>query len=119
MEVLYYIFIYFLLFIYWFSFIFCFKRRLLKELNELANDPPAFIRIDQESVYKNLTECVILIYNLLTVFLHLKLFWLFIFVRWTVELDGAPGSIYSNEHFRLKFIFSSKYPFDSPQGMPR
>lgn len=25
------------------------------------------------------------------------------------------GTLYAGEHFKLQFIFSEKYPFDSPQ----
>ena len=29
-------------------------------------------------------------------------------------MDGAEGTLYSGEHFRVSFKFTEKYPFDSP-----
>ena len=34
---------------------------------------------------------------------------------WIVDLDGAPGTLYDEEHFQLQFKFGPRYPFDSPQ----
>eukprot|EP00051_Salpingoeca_urceolata_P010653 m.130673 g.130673 ORF g.130673 m.130673 type:complete len:159 (+) comp16798_c1_seq4:129-605(+) len=34
---------------------------------------------------------------------------------WTVQLSGAPGSIYEGEVFTLQISFVGKYPFESPE----
>ena len=31
-----------------------------------------------------------------------------------VNMDGAEGTLYSGEHYRVSFKFTEKYPFDSP-----
>nr|XP_028592527.1 ubiquitin-conjugating enzyme E2 W isoform X2 [Podarcis muralis] len=50
--------------------------------------------------------------------LILKVFFLLPFhVRWIVDMEGAPGTLYEGEKFQLLFKFSSRYPFDSPQVM--
>lgn len=36
-------------------------------------------------------------------------------VRWVVDIEGAPGTLYEGERFQLGFKFTSRYPFDSPQ----
>eukprot|EP00898_Chlorokybus_atmophyticus_P002816 jgi/Chlat1/3535/Chrsp23S03797 len=36
-------------------------------------------------------------------------------VPWVIVLHGAPGTVYDNEHFRLKVDFPSTYPMESPQ----
>lgn len=36
-------------------------------------------------------------------------------LRWIVDMEGAPGTLYEGEKFQLLFKFSSRYPFDSPQ----
>lgn len=58
----------------------------------MTKDPPTGVKIDIDDVLKDLTE-------------------------WNVELDGAPGSLYHGEQFRLQFKFTARYPFDSPQVM--
>ena len=35
--------------------------------------------------------------------------------EWIIHLDGPQGTLYNEEKFQLKFKFSQKYPFDSPQ----
>ncbi|RLW13237.1 hypothetical protein DV515_00000336 [Chloebia gouldiae] len=40
-----------------------------------------------------------------------------LFLRWIVDMEGAPGTLYEGEKFQLLFKFSSRYPFDSPQVM--
>ena len=40
---------------------------------------------------------------------------LFLFCRWLLHLNGAPNTLYAGESFKLRFKFSGKYPFDSPQ----
>lgn len=39
----------------------------------------------------------------------------FSILRWIVDMEGAPGTLYEGEKFQLLFKFSSRYPFDSPQ----
>ncbi|XP_028406367.1 ubiquitin-conjugating enzyme E2 W-like [Dendronephthya gigantea] len=34
---------------------------------------------------------------------------------WIVNLQGAAGTLYEGETFKLQFKFPAKYPFDSPQ----
>ena len=31
-----------------------------------------------------------------------------------VNMEGAEGTLYSGEHYRVSFKFTEKYPFDSP-----
>uniref|UniRef100_A0A3P9MFF9 N-terminal E2 ubiquitin-conjugating enzyme n=1 Tax=Oryzias latipes TaxID=8090 RepID=A0A3P9MFF9_ORYLA len=38
-------------------------------------------------------------------------------IRWIVDMEGAPGTLYEGEKFQLLFKFSGRYPFDSPQVM--
>ena len=66
-----------------------FQKRLWKELNELASQNIEGIKVDQEKI-KDFSE-------------------------WCVDVSGAPGTLYENEKFVLKFTFSSNYPFESPQ----
>ncbi|CAG2226687.1 ubiquitin-conjugating enzyme E2 W-like [Mytilus galloprovincialis] len=68
------------------------EKRLQKELTALMKDPPTGVKVDAESIYKNLSE-------------------------WIVDLDGAPGTLYAGESLQLLFKFGSRYPFDSPQVM--
>lgn len=35
--------------------------------------------------------------------------------RWTVHMEGVPGTLYEGEKFVLQFKFTNKYPFDSPE----
>nr|XP_022314300.1 ubiquitin-conjugating enzyme E2 W-like isoform X2 [Crassostrea virginica] len=68
------------------------NKRLQKELQALLKDPPHGVKVDAQSIYKNLSE-------------------------WIVDLDGAPGTLFEGEKFQLGFKFGSRYPFDSPQVM--
>ncbi|KAK3090998.1 hypothetical protein FSP39_016347 [Pinctada imbricata] len=68
------------------------EKRLQKELQALTKDPPTGVKVDAESIYRNLSE-------------------------WIVDIDGAPESLYEGEKFKLMFKFGSRYPFDSPQVM--
>ena len=36
-------------------------------------------------------------------------------LRWTIDLRGAENTLYAGERYQLKFKFSDRYPFDSPQ----
>lgn len=67
-----------------------FRRRLMKEREELSSKPPLGISLDESATGDSLT-------------------------RWVVRVDGAEGTLYAGENFKLQFIFSQKYPFDSPQ----
>lgn len=44
----------------------------------------------------------------------MKVTCLILFLRWTIDLKGAEGTIYEGEQFQLMFKFSPKYPFESP-----
>ncbi|XP_033737305.1 probable ubiquitin-conjugating enzyme E2 W-A [Argopecten irradians] len=68
------------------------EKRLQKELLALTKDPPAGVKVDSKSICTNLSE-------------------------WTVDLEGAPESIYEGEKFQLMFKFGARYPFESPQVM--
>ncbi|XP_034249379.1 ubiquitin-conjugating enzyme E2 W isoform X2 [Thrips palmi] len=68
------------------------ERRLQKELMAFVTDPPPGLSIDADVTSQNLQD-------------------------WTVELQGAEGTLYEGEHFQLNFKFNSKYPFDAPQVM--
>ncbi|KAH9363545.1 hypothetical protein HPB48_005922 [Haemaphysalis longicornis] len=35
--------------------------------------------------------------------------------QWTVDMEGAKGTLYEGEKFQLTFKFSLKYPFQSPE----
>ncbi|PHT51129.1 putative ubiquitin-conjugating enzyme E2 16 [Capsicum baccatum] len=37
--------------------------------------------------------------------------------RWTIEVHGAPGTLYANEIFQLQVDFPANYPFEAPQVM--
>jgi len=65
------------------------QRRLAKELQQLANEPPSGVRLSSEASSSLKT--------------------------WSVEVDGAPSTLYDGEHFRLQFSFSEQYPFTSPE----
>ncbi|XP_060077140.1 probable ubiquitin-conjugating enzyme E2 W-A [Ylistrum balloti] len=69
------------------------EKRLQKELLALTKDPPAGVKVDSKSICTNLSE-------------------------WTVDLEGAPESIYEGEKFQLMFKFGARYPFESPQKRP-
>ncbi|KAH3695132.1 ubiquitin-conjugating enzyme E2 W-like [Dreissena polymorpha] len=68
------------------------EKRLHKELQLLQKEPPHGVKIDVESIHRNLTE-------------------------WIVDLEGAQESLYRGEKFQLLFKFGDRYPFDSPQVM--
>ncbi|KAK6178761.1 ubiquitin-conjugating enzyme E2 W-like [Patella vulgata] len=68
------------------------EKRLQKELLALTKDPPVGVKVNTDAITKNLAE-------------------------WTVDLEGAPGTVFEGENFQLQFKFGSRYPFDSPQVM--
>lgn len=35
--------------------------------------------------------------------------------RWLVSFKGAPGSLYENENYTLRFTFPSDYPMEAPE----
>ncbi|KAI9189876.1 ubiquitin-conjugating enzyme E2 W [Blastocladiella emersonii ATCC 22665] len=62
-------------------------KRLQRELAEIMKNPPAGIRmVDSDSLMK-----------------------------WVVEVQGAAGSIYEGETFKLQFKFPADYPIESPE----
>lgn len=66
------------------------EKRLRKELMNILSDRPEGISVNINEIEKNLKE-------------------------WKVTIQGAKGSLYENEEFCLRFRFSDKYPFDSPE----
>lgn len=35
--------------------------------------------------------------------------------RWILRMEGAPGSLYAGETYRVQIKFSDKYPWESPE----
>ncbi|XP_071964240.1 ubiquitin-conjugating enzyme E2 W-like [Antedon mediterranea] len=66
------------------------ERRLQKELLHLVSNPPAGIKVDNESASKSLQT-------------------------WNVDVQGAESSLYEGEQFQLQFKFTTRYPFDAPE----
>ncbi|GAB1605462.1 probable ubiquitin-conjugating enzyme E2 W-B [Argonauta hians] len=66
------------------------EKRLQKELQSLTKDPPPGLCVDIKSIAKSMSE-------------------------WIVHLDGASGTLYGGESFKLCFKFGPRYPFESPQ----
>ena len=67
-----------------------FQKRLQKELQNLACEPPEGIKLDEEtSQGSDLSQ-------------------------WTIDVSGPPGTLYEGETFKLNFKFNARYPFDSP-----
>ncbi|KAL0270432.1 UNVERIFIED_CONTAM: hypothetical protein PYX00_007842 [Menopon gallinae] len=66
------------------------EKRLQKELMLLIKEPPPGVTVDSSAASQNL-------------------------MQWTIQMDGAPGTLYEGEKFELLFKFSAKYPFDSPE----
>ncbi|XP_053212007.1 ubiquitin-conjugating enzyme E2 W-like isoform X2 [Panonychus citri] len=66
------------------------QKRLQRELKSIQTEPPPGVSINQNSIGSSLTQ-------------------------WTVDMEGASGTLYEGEKFQLQFKFSSKYPFDSPE----
>ncbi|KAH9363727.1 hypothetical protein HPB48_020461 [Haemaphysalis longicornis] len=66
------------------------QKRLQKELLSMQKEPPPGVSVDIDNVGSNLTQ-------------------------WTVDMEGAKGTLYEGEKFQLLFKFTSKYPFDSPE----
>jgi ubiquitin-conjugating enzyme E2 W len=67
----------------------CVQRRLAKELQQLSLEPPAGVRV-ADDVTSNLRI-------------------------WSVDVEGAPMTLYDGERFRLQFRFGDQYPFSSPE----
>ncbi|GMR52490.1 hypothetical protein PMAYCL1PPCAC_22685, partial [Pristionchus mayeri] len=72
-------------------------RRLAKELQQLMGEPPAGVKVEVGGADEGGTQD-----DMRT---------------WTVNVDGASGTLYEGEHFRLQFRFSDSYPFSSPEVM--
>jgi len=34
---------------------------------------------------------------------------------WTINMQGAEGTLYDGEQFQLQFKFGTSYPFESPE----
>eukprot|EP00694_Reclinomonas_americana_P005417 EC794473.1.p2 GENE.EC794473.1~~EC794473.1.p2 ORF type:complete len:155 (+),score=44.52 EC794473.1:77-541(+) len=66
-------------------------RRLEKELGKLRSSPPEGIEIDESAVPAGRSD------------------------EAYVWIHGAPGSLYEDETFRVRFRFSDQYPVDSPE----
>ncbi|XP_065843216.1 ubiquitin-conjugating enzyme E2 W-like isoform X2 [Oscarella lobularis] len=66
------------------------EKRLQKELRKFRGDPPEGMSLDDDSVTGDIT-------------------------RWIVRVEGAAGTLYADEKFRLQFKFEKGYPFSSPQ----
>ncbi|KAF8367046.1 ubc-16 [Pristionchus pacificus] len=73
-------------------------RRLAKELQQLMGEPPAGVKVQVGAGGEEAGTTD----DMRT---------------WTVNVDGAPGTLYEGEHFRLQFRFSDSYPFSSPEVM--
>jgi len=69
----------------------CVQRRLAKELQQMALEPPAGVKV-VEGVTASLNV-------------------------WCVDVEGAAGTLYAGERFRLQFRFGDQYPFSSPEVM--
>ncbi|XP_067944656.1 ubiquitin-conjugating enzyme E2 W-like [Watersipora subatra] len=66
------------------------QKRLMKELRNLMTSPPPGVTWNTELSHEELNE-------------------------WIVDLKGAESTLFQGEHFQLKFKFTDRYPFDSPQ----
>eukprot|EP00118_Oscarella_pearsei_P003470 m.14412 g.14412 ORF g.14412 m.14412 type:complete len:149 (+) comp25745_c0_seq2:449-895(+) len=66
------------------------EKRLQKELKKFKDDPPHGMSLDDSSVMSDLT-------------------------RWVIDVEGAQGTLYAGEKFKLQFKFGKTYPFNSPQ----
>lgn len=42
----------------------------------------------------------------------------FVMQRWVIEVNGAPGTLYSNETYQLQVDFPEHYPMEAPQVRP-
>lgn len=65
------------------------QKRLTKEFQQLTLEPPAGVHVKDDSTT------------------DLRL--------WTVNVDGAPNTLYAGEQFTLRFRFPDEYPFTSPE----
>jgi len=63
------------------------QRRLQKELKELCSNPPPGVIMENCDSIK----------------------------RWVVGIQGAKGTLYEGENFKLQFSFGSEYPIESPE----
>ncbi|XP_001944563.1 ubiquitin-conjugating enzyme E2 W-like [Acyrthosiphon pisum] len=66
------------------------EKRLLKELRFFVDEPPEGMCVDGEETEQNL-----------------KL--------WIVYMNGAEGTLFEGEKFKLQFKFDGTYPFEAPE----
>ncbi|XP_077546980.1 ubiquitin-conjugating enzyme E2 W-like isoform X2 [Haemaphysalis longicornis] len=66
------------------------QKRLQNELLAMQKEPIPGVSVDVDNVGSDLTQ-------------------------WTVDMEGAKGTLYEGEKFQLTFKFSLKYPFQSPE----
>ncbi|TPX40228.1 hypothetical protein SeMB42_g06085 [Synchytrium endobioticum] len=65
-----------------------FTKRLTKELKDLETNPPQGIKVFQAED-------------------DLRM--------WIIGVEGAPGTLYAGEAFKLQFKFGPNYPLESPE----
>jgi len=63
------------------------QRRLQKELKDVCSNPPPGIAMENCDSIK----------------------------RWVLGIQGAKGTLYEGEYFKLQFTFGDEYPIDSPE----
>ncbi|NP_001280341.1 uncharacterized protein LOC100161121 [Acyrthosiphon pisum] len=66
------------------------EKRLHKELISLVKEPPPGMVVDVDQAEQNLNV-------------------------WTINMQGAEGTLYDGEQFQLQFKFGTSYPFESPE----
>jgi len=66
------------------------EKRLHKELISLVKEPPPGMIVDADQAEQNLNI-------------------------WTINMQGAEGTLYDGEQFQLQFKFGTSYPFESPE----
>ncbi|CAO3682278.1 hypothetical protein G6F70_006546 [Rhizopus microsporus] len=64
-----------------------YSKRLTKELRDLQKNPPEGVEVEEASN----------------------------FLKWTLCLTGARGSVYEGEKFKLEFRFTPQYPLEAPE----
>ena len=64
-----------------------FSKRLLKDLKDIQENPIIGIEVIKSDTFKN----------------------------WEISLEGAKQTLYENEKFTLKFVFTKDYPIHAPE----